>query len=63
MSKISDSFRESYYELTQKVTWPSWSALISSTILVLIASIIFALIVFVMDTVSKQVLDLIYSLG
>ncbi|GAA5225222.1 preprotein translocase subunit SecE [Membranihabitans marinus] len=62
MSKIADSFRESYQELTQKVTWPSWQMLISSTILVLIASIIFALIVFLLDTVSKQVLDLIYSL-
>ncbi len=63
MSKITDSFRESYYELTNKVTWPSWPNLISSTILVLIASIIFALIVFVMDTFSKQLLDLIYSLA
>lgn len=63
MSKITDSFRESYYELTNKVTWPSWQNLVSSTILVLIASIIFALIVFVMDTFSKQVLDLIYSLA
>ena len=63
MSKITDSFRESYYELTNKVSWPSWPDLIGSTILVLIASIIFALIVFVMDTFSKQVLDLIYSLA
>ncbi|MBY5957624.1 preprotein translocase subunit SecE [Membranicola marinus] len=63
MSKITDSFRESYYELTHKVTWPSWQELISSTILVLVASIIFALLVFVMDTFSKQVLDLIYSLA
>ncbi len=54
---------ESYYELTNKVTWPSWQALVSSTILVLIASIIFALFVFVMDTFSKQVLDLMYSLA
>jgi len=63
MSKITDSFKASYYELTNKVTWPSWPELTSSTILVLVASMIFALIVFVMDTLSKQVLDLIYSLG
>lgn len=63
MSKITDSFRESYFELIHKVTWPSWQELVSSTILVLIASIIFALFVFVMDTFSKQVLDLIYSLA
>lgn len=63
MSKITDSFRASYHELTNKVTWPSWPALTSSTILVLVASMIFALIVLVMDTLSKQILDLIYSLG
>ncbi len=40
---------ESYRELTQKVTWPEWKDLQSSAIVVLIASIIIALIVFVMD--------------
>jgi len=36
------------------------AALQSSTILVVIGSIIFALVVFVMDLISKQTLDLIY---
>ena len=51
---------ESYNELVNKVTWPTWSNLQSSTILVLIASLIIALIIFVMDLISKQSLDLIY---
>jgi len=40
---------ESYKELTTKVTWPEWKDLQASAIVVLIASIIIALIVFVMD--------------
>ena len=52
--------KESYYELVNKVTWPSWASLQSSTILVLIASLIFAAAVFIMDLISKQTLDLIY---
>jgi preprotein translocase subunit SecE len=53
---------ESYNELVNKVTWPTWSNLQSSTIVVLIASVILALIIFVMDIISKTVLDQIYSL-
>jgi preprotein translocase subunit SecE len=42
---------ESYEELVHKVTWPTWSELQSSSILVLIASVIIALIIFLMDWV------------
>ncbi|MBD3637940.1 MAG: preprotein translocase subunit SecE [Crocinitomicaceae bacterium] len=40
---------ESYNELVHKVTWPTWDQLQSSSIVVLVASVIFALIIFVMD--------------
>ncbi|MCG8331704.1 MAG: preprotein translocase subunit SecE [Chitinophagales bacterium] len=53
---------ESYNELVNKVTWPTWSNLQSSTIVVLVASIILALMIFLMDVISKTVLDQIYSL-
>ena len=62
MEKISLYIKESYYELTNKVTWPTWANLQSSTILVLVASVIIALIIFVMDAISKSLLDFIYSL-
>ena len=62
MQKLIASIRESYYELLNKVTWPKWSSLQSSTTLVLVASIIIALIVFVMDAISKQVVDFIYGI-
>jgi preprotein translocase subunit SecE len=42
---------ESYEELVHKVTWPTWSELQSSSILVLIASVIIALLIFLMDWV------------
>ncbi len=59
---IIGSIKESYYELVNKVSWPSWPSLQSSTILVLVASLIIAFLVFLMDTVSKQIVDLLYGL-
>lgn len=55
--------KESYNELVNKVTWPSWASLQSSTILVIVASLIMALIIFGMDAASSSVLDLIYPSG
>jgi preprotein translocase subunit SecE len=63
MDKIKLYIKESYYELVNKVTWPSWEELQSSTVLVLVASIIIALVVFAMDSASNAVLqNLIYNL-
>ena len=53
---------ESYDELMNKVSWPTWSELQSSSIVVAIASVIIALIIFAMDSVFRFVLDLFYSL-
>ncbi len=60
MERLKLYIIESYNELVNKVTWPSWSSLQSNTILVLIASMIIAIIIFVMDLISKQSLELIY---
>jgi len=49
MEKVKLYVMESYNELMHKVTWPTWENLQSSTVLVIIASIIFSLIIFVMD--------------
>ena len=62
MEEIRLYIKESYNELVHKVTWPSWSSLQSNTILVIVASIIFALIIFVLDGASKGVTNLIYGL-
>jgi len=49
VASIKTTFQESYDEMVHKVTWPSWKQLQSSSILVLVASVIIALIIFLMD--------------
>ena len=53
---------ESYNELVHKVTWPTMANLQSSTVVVLVASIILASIIFLMDVFSRSILDAIYNL-
>ena len=58
VASLKTTFKESYDELVYKVTWPSWKQLQSSSILVLVASLIIAGIIFVMDYVfGVQVVD------
>jgi len=61
-SKISAYFKESYDELMHKVSWPSWSELQGSAIVVSIASLIIALVVFMMDLVFRSMLVQFYKL-
>ncbi len=62
MEQIKLYLVESYNELVNKVTWPTWANLISSTRVVLVGSLIIALIVLVMDAVSKQFTGFLYNL-
>jgi preprotein translocase subunit SecE len=55
-------FKESYTELFHKVTWPTWSDLQNSAVLVMVATLIFALIVAGMDFTFGKVMGFIYSL-
>ena len=61
MANVSEYIKESYVELTQKVTWPTWRELQNSAVLVLIAAIIIALVIFAMDKSIYFVLDKFYS--
>jgi preprotein translocase subunit SecE len=61
MATVSEYIRESYVELTQKVTWPTWRELQNSAVLVLIAAVIIALIILVMDQSINFVLSHFYS--
>jgi preprotein translocase subunit SecE len=49
VANIINYIEESFSELVHKVTWPTWAQLQSSSIVVLVASLIFALLIFVMD--------------
>jgi len=62
MKKITTYFKESYNELLEKVTWPTWNQLQQSTVIVLVATVIITAMVWVMDFSSNQLLKLIYSL-
>ena len=62
MRKIVNYLKESYNELVHKVTWPTWSDLKSSALVVMVASLIFALIVFAMDISFQTILEGIYKL-
>ena len=54
--------KESYKELTQKVSWPTWNQLQSSAIVVMVASVILAAIIFLMDFVFRHLMTTIYNL-
>ncbi|HEY9124509.1 MAG TPA: preprotein translocase subunit SecE [Bacteroidales bacterium] len=60
--RIKNYISESYTELMHKVSWPTWNELQSSSIIVMIASVIFALIVLAMDLVFKYGVSGIYSI-
>ncbi|MBE6208366.1 MAG: preprotein translocase subunit SecE [Rikenellaceae bacterium] len=53
--------KESYNELVNKVTWPSFPQLQSSTIVVMVASAIFAVVVLAMDLTFENVMEFIYK--
>ena len=61
MSKVSNYFRDSYKELMEKVTWPSWVQLQQSTMVVLGATLVITAIVYVMDFVAAGGLNFIYK--
>ncbi|HXB34889.1 MAG TPA: preprotein translocase subunit SecE [Puia sp.] len=61
MNKISLFFRDSYRELLEKVSWPSWSELQQSTVIVLAATLVITLVVWLMDVIASSALHAIYS--
>jgi preprotein translocase subunit SecE len=61
MNKISTYFRESYKELLEKVTWPNWTQLQQSTMIVLAATLIITAVVGLMDFIASGGLKFIYK--
>lgn len=55
------AIKESYNELAHKVTWPSRAELTNSAIVVMIASIILALFIFVVDSIFEWIMSGVYS--
>ena len=61
MAAITEYIKESYIELTEKVTWPTWRELSNSAMVVLVAAIIIALVIFGMDQLIHFILDKVYT--
>lgn len=53
--------KESYNELVNKVTWPTFPQLQNSTIVVMVASVIFAVVVLAMDLTFENLMAVIYK--
>ena len=62
MNKFTEYIKLSYDELMNKVSWPSWEDLQESTIIVMIASLIIALVIGVIDIASSTALGFFYQL-
>jgi preprotein translocase subunit SecE len=62
MSKVTNYFSDSYKELLEKVTWPNWTQLQQSTMIVLAATVLITAIVWIMDFVASGGLNFIYKL-
>jgi len=59
--KIKGYVKQSYNELVNKVTWPAWSDLQNSAIVVMIASFIIAMVIYLMDISFRFIMDFIYK--
>ena len=60
--KLLTDLQDSYNELVHKVSWPSKTDLANSTVIVMVASILMAIVIWAIDVVFDSVMNLIYSL-
>jgi len=61
-NKITNYLQETYNELIYKVSWPSWADLQSSAIVVMVASIIIAVVIFAMDFSFQSLFEFLYKI-
>jgi preprotein translocase subunit SecE len=62
MNKITTYLKASYKELTEKVSWPNWTQLQQSTMIVLVATLVITGLVWVMDAATGGVLNQVYKM-
>jgi len=61
MNKVRAYINDTYSELVTKVSWPAWKELQGSAVIVMIATLLTALLVFGMDAAFNKMMDLIYK--
>ena len=57
MAGITNYLSESYNELKNHVTWPTWPEAQRLTVVVVVFAIIFALVIWGVDTVFSSVIE------
>ena len=62
MAGIVNYIKESFDELKNHVTWPTWAEAQSLTVLVAVFSIIFSLAIWGVDTVFSKVIKAYFNL-
>jgi preprotein translocase subunit SecE len=62
MNKIGNYFKDSFKELTEKVSWPTWPQLQQSTMIVLAATLVITFVVMAMDFVAGRGLSFVYDI-
>jgi len=62
MKRFINYIKECYTELVEKTSWPTWKELQSSAIVVSIASLIIALVVYLMDKSFETLLESFYRI-
>ncbi len=61
MSKLTAYFKDVHNELVNKTSWPTWSELTNSAIVVMVASLIIAAIIFGMDSAFDWGITKLYN--
>ena len=61
MNKIVNYFKEVYNELVNKTSWPTWFELSNSAVVVMIATVIIAIAIAIMDISFENVMKLVYN--
>ena len=59
--KIKTYLKDVHNELVNKTSWPTWSELTNSAIVVMVASVIISAVIFAMDFTFENVLSWVYE--
>jgi len=60
--RIKTYFEDAINELVNKVTWPTWNELQNSAVVVMVASLIIAIVIALMDTSFRNLMDIVYGM-
>ena len=62
MNNLIHYLQDSYREFSQKASWPSLASLQRSTVVVIVATVIFSLLIFLMDKGISTILEFMYTM-